>query len=422
MRRLIEAVAPARWGRSFRPLLGSSWASNLADGVLWVAAPLLVESLTDDALVVGLAWLLGRLPWLIFGLPAGVIADRFDRRRIVMLANFAQLLIVTVLAVGVASESVGVGFVLAASFVLGVAEVFADTTSQTLLPMVVTAEHIAPANSRLVFGFMGINQLLGPPIGALCFAIGAWVPFGAYAVIVALVVALVARIDAVRQTESGRREPMRREVAEGARWLWRHAALRTLAITIFVFNVTFGAAFAVLVVLATDRLGLDELGFGVLVTTSAIGGVVGSALYTRTQRSIGMVWIMRIGLVIETLLHLVLALSTSGSVAMVAMFAFGIHAAMWGTTSNTVRQVATPEALQGRVAAVYMVAVQGGLVIGAAVGSLLAGRVDITAPYWFGFVGSALMLATIWKTLGLLAAPAPDIEPPVEDHPRPSLA
>ena len=411
MRRILEAIAPIRWGRSFRPLLGSSWASNLADGILWVAAPLLVESLTDDAFLVGISWLLGRLPWLLFGLQAGAIADRFDRRRIVLIANLVQLVLISALAIGVATESVGVGLVLAASFALGVAEVFVDTTSSTLLPMVVEDEYIAPANARIVFGFMGINQLIGPPVGAVCFAIGAWVPFGAYAVVLVLVVALVLRIEAVRQTSTQRGPSMRHEIVEGARWLWRPAALRTLAITIFVFNVTFGAAFSVLVVLAKDRLGLDDVGFGILTAMSAVGGVAGSFLYSRTEAWIGMAWIMRIGLVIETVLHLVLAVATNAGPAMVAMFVFGIHAAMWGTTSTTVRQLETPEPLQGRVGAVYMVAVQGGLVIGAAIGAVLAGRVDITAPYWFGFVGSALMLASIWRSLAHLAPSQPPATP-----------
>lgn len=406
VRRVIEAIAPRSWGRSYRPLLGSSWASNLADGILWVAAPLLVESLTDDPLVVGVSWLLGRLPWLLVGLHAGAIADRFDRRRILLVANLAQLAMTSALTVGVALETVGVGVVLVASFALGVAEVFADTTSSTLLPMVVDAEHLAPANARLVFGLMGINQLIGPPIGAVCFAVGAWVPFGAYALVLVLVVALVLRIEAVRRTGAPRHETMRREIARGAAWLWRHAALRTLAITIFVFNITFGAAFSVLVVLAKDRLGLDDVGFGILTAMSAVGGVLGSFLYGRTEARIGMAWIMRIGLMIETTLHLVLATATTAWPAMVAMFAFGVHAAMWGTTSTTVRQLVTPEALQGRVGAVYMVAVQGGLVVGAAIGAVLAGRVDITAPYWFGFVGSAAMLSAIWGTLAHLTPPA----------------
>ncbi len=260
MRRLLEAIAPARWGRSYRPLLGSSWASNLADGILSVAAPLLVESLTDDALLVGVAWMLGRLPWLLFGLQAGAIADRTDRRRIVLVASVVQLAVITALAVGVATESVGVGLVLAAAFAVGVGEVFADTASSTLLPMVVEPESIAPANARLAFGFMGIHQLVGPPIGAVCFAVGAWLPFGVYAVVVVFVIVLVRRIVAVRQAPVERGVPMRRQIVDGARWLWAHAARRTLAITIFVFNVTFGAAFAVLVVLAKDRLGLDDVG------------------------------------------------------------------------------------------------------------------------------------------------------------------
>jgi predicted MFS family arabinose efflux permease len=113
--------------------------------------------------------------------------------------------------------------------------------------------------------------------------------------------------------------------------------------------------------------------------------------------------LMRIGLVIETLTHLALALTTSPAVALPVFFVFGAHAFVWGTTSITVRQRAVPQALQGRVGSVNMVGVYGGLVVGSGLGGVLAQRGGVTAPFWAAFAGSAVFVVLIWHSLRHIA-------------------
>jgi predicted MFS family arabinose efflux permease len=196
------------------------------------------------------------------------------------------------------------------------------------------------------------------------------------------------------------RKPVLHEVAEGLRWLWRHAAVRTLAITITIFNVTYGAAFAVWVLYAKERLGLNDVGFGLLMTVSAVGGIIGSATYGRLERRFGLAGLMRIGLIIETLTHLALALTSWAWVAGVVMLLFGMHAIVWGTTSVTVRQRVVPEPLMGRVNSVYFLGSIGALAIGTALGGWLAQHWGVLAPFWFAFVGSAIVTAIMWKAFG----------------------
>jgi predicted MFS family arabinose efflux permease len=172
-----------------------------------------------------------------------------------------------------------------------------------------------------------------------------------------------------------------------------------LVLTIFIFNITFGAAWSVLVLYATQRIGLGEVGFGLITTFSAIGGLLGTVTYGWITRRLSLGNIMRIGLIIETLTHLGLALTTLPVVAMAIFFVFGAHAFIWSTTSITIRQRAVPTALQGRVGSVNMVGVYGGLVIGSGVGGLLARQFDVTAPFWFAFAGSAVFLVLIWGQL-----------------------
>jgi predicted MFS family arabinose efflux permease len=174
-------------------------------------------------------------------------------------------------------------------------------------------------------------------------------------------------------------------------------------LTIFTFNITYGAAWSVLVLYATERLGLGEVGFGLVTTVSALGGLVGTAAYGWITRRVSLGDLMRIGLIVETLTHLVLALTTSPWVAMPVFFVFGAHAFIWGTTSVTVRQRAVPMALQGRVGAVNLVGVFGGLVIGSAIGGVLAQHWGLAAPFWFAFAGSAVFVVLIWRQLAHIA-------------------
>ncbi len=395
-------MAPQRFGTSFRWLLGSSWISNLGDGIALAAGPLLVASQTRDPLLVALAVLLQQVPWLVFGLYAGALADRLDRTRVVIAVDLARALVLVLLVASIASGIVSIAIVLGAMFLLGTAETFADTTSSTLLPMVVQRDDLPIANSRLMAGYIVANQLAGPPLGAALFAAGLAWPFALQAVLVLMGAVLISRLVAA-SPERTFETHLRTDIVEGFRWLWAHPAIRTLAITIFTFNVTYGAAWSVLVLYADERLGLGEVGFGLITTASAVGGLLGTGIYGWLTARVSLGNIMRAGLIIETFTHLGLALTTSGAVAMAIFVVFGAHAFIWGTTSTSIRQRAVPAEFQGRVGSVSMMALFGGLVAGSGIGGVIARHWGVTSPFWFGFVGSALFVVLIWKQLSHIA-------------------
>jgi MFS family permease len=403
VRRVVEAIVPARLGRSFRWLLGSSWVTNLGDGLEIAAGPLLIASQTRDPRLVAMALLLQRLPFFLFGLYAGVLADRLDRRRLVVVVNLLRAAVLVGLSVTIGTGGVDVVIVLVTVFLLGLAETFADTTTSTLLPMMVDKTDLGVANARIMAGTLTANQLVGPPLGAALFAAGMVFPFAVQAACVALGALLVSRIVATPAPAKIDRSHVRRDVVEGLRWLWGHPPMRTLAITITFFNITFGAAWSVLVLLAIERLGTGEVGYGLMLTALALGGVLGTVSYGWLERRFSLADMMRAGLIIETITHLVLATTTTPWVAMAALFAFGVHAFVWTTTSTTVRQRSVPNEFQGRVASVYLMGVFGGLVVGAALGGVIAARWGVTAPFWFAFVGSGVILALIWRQLGQIA-------------------
>ncbi|MFF5228813.1 MFS transporter [Dactylosporangium sp. NPDC000521] len=402
---VVEKILPARLGTGFRWLVASSWTSNLGDGIAVAAGPLLVASLTDNAFLVSLAALLRWAPPLVFGLYAGVLSDRLDRRRIVMAADGLRAVVLCVLIALLAVDRLPVAGALAALGLLTIAEVFADNAAATLTPMLVGRDDLVVANARLQAGFLTLNQLAGPPLGAVLFAAGLVWPFAAEAVLVTAGVLLVSRLALPAAARPAADTPgnVRHAVVEGLRWTVRHPAVRTLSLTILIFNVTFGAAWSVLVLYAQQRLGLDAVGFGLLTTVGAAGGLLGTGLYGRLTRHVSLGNVMRAGLIIETLTHLALAVTTSAWVASAIMFVFGAHAFIWGTTSITVRQRAVPEHLQGRVGSVNTISVFGGLVAGSVIGGVLATRVGVTAPFWFAFAGSAVFVVLLWRELTRIA-------------------
>lgn len=397
--RIAEAIAPTRLGSGFRWLLSATIVNNIGDGVVVSAGPLLVASLTHDPFLVSLALFSEYLPTLLFGVIGGVAADRFDRRRMVIVVNLGRAAALAIMVVTIVNGSVSIAVVLIALFVMGSAETFADSATSTLLPGLVAREDLGIANSRTQGGSLLTNQLLFPPIGAFLFAVAPAIPFATDAVCFTLGAVLITRLTTDVRKARPERTSVRTEMLEGLRWLIAHPPMRTLAITIFMFNITFGAAWSVLVLYASQRLGMGPVGFGLLTTAVAAGGLGGAALYGRLERRFALADIMRVGLLIETATHLILALTTSAIVALATLVVFGAHAFVWGTTSTVVRQRAVPDALLGRVTGVYRVAIMGGLVIGTPIGGLLATKFGITAPFWFAFAGSALLVVVLWRPL-----------------------
>lgn len=403
---LGELIAPRRMGKDFRWLLASSWTSNIGDGVALAAAPLLIASMTSSPLIVASGAVLQFLPWLLFGLHAGAIADRFNRRHLVMFANAARALVLAGLCVFLITDTVNIWIVLAVAFLYGTAEVFVDTAGSTLLPMLVKPADLGIGNARLQAGYLVANQFAGPPLGAFLFAAGTVWPFLIEVVCVSLAIVLISRMARTpvppRSTAAGSepvRTPVHTDIAEGLRWLWQNPPVRTLVLIILAFNITWAAPWGVLVLYATEHLQMGAVGYGALTTASAAGGILATVSFGWLERHVSFATLMRVVLSLEVVMHLAFALTTAGWVALVIMFVFGAYAFVWMTISTTVRQRLVPQELQGRVASVNMVGVFGGMVIGQALGGVIAQLWGLTAPWWFAFAGAAITLVLVWRPI-----------------------
>ncbi|MFE4613667.1 MFS transporter [Streptomyces niveus] len=414
--------------RDYVKLWFASGMSALGDGVTVAAGPLLMATISQDPAVIASAVFVQQLPWLLFSLFSGVFVDRVDRRLIVGSVGVGRGLVMAALALLVWQDRATIPAIYAAVFLLGVGATLADNAGQALLPSVVSAGDLSKANAWLSGFRMVGNQFGGPPLGAWFFVAAAALPFGVDAA-VCLVAALL--IFSIRWRDPGtagsaevatpgvhpapEQASVREEISEGVRWLWNHRALRMLAVTMGLMNIAYGGAFAAYVLYARERLGLSEVGFGFLLAATAVGGVVGTAAVARLEARFGAAALLRVGLVVETLTHLVLAVTRSPWVAAAALVVFGAHATIWGVLSVTLRQRITPTALLGRINSVYLLFSMGGFVVGSLIGGFIGKLFGITAPFWVAFAAMTVMTVSAWRVMtpaALSPRPEPVISTP----------
>src|SRR5919107_1490738 len=237
-------------GRNFHKALAASGFATLADGVLWVALPLLAVQLTRSPILIAGITVAARLPWLLAPV-AGAFADRLDRRQSMVRVNLVRFVLLGGLALAVAVDVATLPMLYAVAVLLGVGETLFDTSAQSLLPAVVDRDDLTRANSRLFAVELVANTFIGPPLGGLLAA-------GCLAL-------LAGSFRAVGAAPAGSTR-LRDDIAEGTRFVWHHPVLRPLAIMLGLQNMAFSAAFAVFVLFAVapGPMGLSDAGYGVL--------------------------------------------------------------------------------------------------------------------------------------------------------------
>jgi MFS family permease len=412
---------PESMSGRFAKLWTASTLSALGTGLTVVAAPLYVSARTSNALIVSATTGVAMLPWLLFALPAGVLVDRVDRRRLMVAVDWARTAAMGVLAVAILGGWSSIVLLDLVLFLINTGETAFEPAAQSMVPAVVPRDQLERANGWLVGGLTLSRYMIAGPLGGFMFVVAASIPFFANAGTYAASAVLVGLVGGTyRATRPGRAgggggAGVRAEVAEGLRWLLRQRMLRTMAILIGLLNITLAAATAVLVLLAKERLHVGSVGYGALFTCMAVGSLLGSAVGDRVIRRVTATWTIRIGLLVEALTHLTLALATNVYVVGVVMAAFGIHAALWTIVGTSLRQRLTPAHMLGRVSSANLFISAGGEVAGALLGGALAGAFGITAPYWVGFVVALIVAAATWRVFDRATVAAAYAEPAVAE-------
>jgi MFS family permease len=355
-----------------RWLLSSSAASNLGDGIGKVAFPLLAATLTrDPVLIAGLA-ATQFVPWLLFGLLAGALVDRVDRRRAVLVANVVRAVVVGGMALVVQSGAASIWLVYAAALLLGTAETVAESAANVLIPSVVAGERLAGANGKLQACEIVGQTFLGGPVGSTTFALFATFPFllnsAGCAIAAALLLGMAGRY---RPAGGARTTTLRTDLADGLRWLRRSPVLLRLVVIAAMVSLITELAQAQLVLYALGDLRLSEAAFGAFALVGGVGGLAGAtaapALIRRSSRRA----VLAAGIALAGLGFA--GMGFSGQ-AVVSACLFGVFAAAVVAVNvalGTVRHSLVPGPLLGRVLGVWRTLVWGAIPVGALLGGVL---------------------------------------------------
>lgn len=282
-------------GATFWRFWSGSAVSQLGDGLRITALPLLAASLTRDPLPVAVVGAAVWLPWLVFGVVGGAIVDRVDRRSLMRNVQVVRMLVMASLVAAVILGFASIPVLAVAAFLIGLGEVLVDSALYSVVPRLVSEGRLEAANGRLGAGQLVGNELAGPPIGALMFGVTHWLPFAADALSFGTSAAVLQSVNADFKAESEDRiqTSIWHEVREGVAWLAGHRVLGATTLGLGAVNIGAGG-WAVLVLFALEILDVTGLGFGLLISATAIGGVIGSFIAERVVqvlgRSRGMLW------------------------------------------------------------------------------------------------------------------------------------
>jgi MFS family permease len=387
-------------GPNFHKALVASGFANLADGVLWVALPLLAVQLTRSPLLIAGVNLAARLPWLV-ALVAGALADRLDRRQTMVRVNLVRTVVLGGLALAVAADLATLAMLYAVALLLGLAETLFDTSAQSLLPALVSRDELTTANSRLFAVELVANTFVGPPLGGLLAAAGLAVAMGApAAAYLAGAGCLALIVGSFRAAGAGQRGStrLRDEIAEGARFVWRHPVLRPLAIMLGVENMAFAAVFSVFVLYSVEPgpMGLSESGYGVLLATLGVGSLIGTWLAVPTERRLGRVRTLILSVILNAASLAVFVVTTSPVLVGISLAVSGVAIVLWNVVTVSLRQRITPDRLLGRMNAAYRLVGWGMMPIGSLLGGVLAEWLGLRPTFLVAAVITLAALVGFW--------------------------
>jgi MFS family permease len=385
----------------------SGFLADFGDGVRLAAFPLLAAQLTGSPGAVAAVTAVQGLPWLLVGAGLGVIVDRTDRRRLMLVVDITRAVIIAPLAAAVLAHGAGLVLIYLTAFVTGAGSALRDTAAVTCVPRLVEPANLDRANGRVIAGQIVGNELAGPAAGGWLFGLAAVLPFAVNAGTLGIAVLLLLTLPSVFQpvpVGPARRDrvsplaTLRHDLGEGARWLWQHPSIRDITIGAGVVSAMDAAWFAVLVLYVIQILHQKPGAYGLLLAVAALGGIATGGLGPRLTRRLGP-WrsLLFAGLVMAAT-QAVLGLTASVIIAAVMLFASSAAWALFNLTAVTMRQRQVPAALLGRVSSLYGTVGAGAEVLGAIGGGALAATAGIRAPMLAGAIPIAGVITLLaWR-------------------------
>ncbi|MGI8876607.1 MAG: MFS transporter [Egibacteraceae bacterium] len=381
----------AGFGRRFHHLWAASAASNLADGVILLAAPLLAIQLTRSPALVAGVTVAFTLPQTVAAVPAGVLADRAPRARVIAVANLLRMVAAGGLVAAAGTGGLTLAILYAGVALIGAAEMTADTTTHAAIPQVVERGRLAAANSRIQGTQIALNDFVGAPLAGLLVATAAVAALALPAVLFGLAALLVLRVATPRPGSS-----LRGDVVEGIAFMWRSHLVRDLAVAAAVCNLASTAFFSVLVLhaVAPGPMGLDESAYGLLIAAVALGAIGGAVLAERLERLLGLAVIFRAGVALGAAVF-ALPIATSQAWALGGAFVvLGAVGMCLNVALACLRQLLIPDALLGRVTGAARLIAMGSVPLGGVIGGVIGSSAGL--PAVFAFASLTLLAALVF--------------------------
>lgn len=379
----------------FARLLAASTVTNIGDGMSAIAYPWLASALTRQPVLIAVVAVAQRLPWLVLSLPAGVITDRVDRRRLIVRMDVARGAVTAVVALAVlarsgslpapgavvdtiATDTVLYSVLVLATLLLGCAEVLRDNAAQTLMPAIVDGPNLERANGRMWAVESAANQFIGPPLGSLLIGVAFALPFvidaGSFFAAAGLVATIPGSFRPVDATDEHR--PWRDDLRDGIRWLRSHHVLWPMAIVLGIMNGADALAGATLVIFAQEVLSAGPFLFAIIGAGGAIGSILGGWAVPRLSKRLGGGTVLVIAVAGIGACAFAVAIAQTWVVVMIAFSITAMLGLGWNVVTVSLRQSVIPDHLLGRVNSVYRFMAWGSIPIGALIGGVLVTVLD----------------------------------------------
>lgn len=418
MQRLFRFLGPSR---SFRSLLVAALSDELAKGIATFLLPIVAITLTSSPVHVAAVTVSLTLPWLVVGPVAGLIVDRFDRRRLLVGAEVTRLAALLLLAVALIAGVASLPMLYAVALVVGVTETAIEPALMATIPRVSRRSHLDQVNARVIGSrtiadniaqvVSGALASVSLGVAAIAAAIGFAVAGGGYRRMRGVFASRPPRGEvAGRQLGAARVRETGRAILGGMAVIRSTEPLRTITIASGVINGCWAAWWSVwaLYVVAPGPVGLTPFGMGLLMTVGAVASLLGAALALPIQQRFGRRWAIGINILGNAALFAITAVTSEIWPIVLAMLLGDFGAPGWAVAANTWQQRNVPESLRGRVASAYRVLGFGAKAIGAAAGGVVAARLGIPTLYAICAVGTLATMVPFFRhvTESAMAPPA----------------
>ncbi|NPV22554.1 MFS transporter [Bradyrhizobium aeschynomenes] len=406
--------APPALPASFHRLAWSNLSAQSAEQIALAAAPIVaVLALGVGEGETGLLQTALTAPFVLFAIPAGLLADRMPRRLLMAAAEALRALALLAILMAFASGVLTLPLLAALGFAAVCGTVVFSVAAPALVPSLVVPAGLATANARIelarTIAFAG-----GPALGGMLVGwIGGAPAFGVAAALSLIAALCLAGIAEPSRAPVPRRHPLA-DIREGAAFVLHHALLRPVFVTQFIFNTAHFLLLAVFVPYAVHRLGLSAGGVGTVLSMFGIGMVCGALLATRILRRLPFGTVIGLGPVTGFAAALVMALTTfvpSPLLAALSFFMLGAGPILWVISTTTLRQSVTPAGLLGRVSAINILS-YGARPLGSLLGAVVGGR--------YGADVCLYLVAAIFGLQALVILTSPAVAIARQPEPQPA--